>query len=419
MASVDRDAQSGVFHIRFRFGGRSFKRSTKTKDEKVAWAKKARVEETIRLIEDGRLTIPPDADPGAFILSDGQLNGKSILPTKITLEGLVKLYHEHLPVGAKEMSTLEGEDIHLRHLLKFFKPSKVLATLTTADIQDYITARCSTRYRGNLVSPDTAKKEITTFGLIWNWAESQGYLAKPFSRKGLVYPKQNEKPPFMPWDEIERIIGRGGLTEKEEKKLWDCLYLTIEQISDVLEHIREFARHRFVYPMSVLVAHTGMRRSEMMRSLIDDFDFQLNKVKIREKKKSKSKAMTFRYVEMTPLLETTMQDWFANHPGGQFAICQELKTHRGKKRSNYIPLTASEARHHFGKTLEGSKWASVKGFHVFRHSFVSNAAAAGVDQRIIDEWTGHQTEEMRRRYRHLFPDQKAKAINSVFGGNGQ
>jgi hypothetical protein len=38
---------------------------------------------------------------------------------------------------------------------------------------------------------------------------------------------------------------------------------------------------------------------------------------------------------------------------------------------------------------------------------------------MIDEWMGHQTDEMRKRYRHLFPEQQQKAIDSVFGGNGK
>jgi integrase len=62
----------------------------------------------------------------------------------------------------------------------------------------------------------------------------------------------------------------------------------------------------------------------------------------------------------------------------------------------------------------GSKWEHIRGFHVFRHSFASNLAAAGVDQRMIDEWMGHQTEAMRKRYRHLLPDQRRKAIEAVF-----
>jgi integrase len=56
----------------------------------------------------------------------------------------------------------------------------------------------------------------------------------------------------------------------------------------------------------------------------------------------------------------------------------------------------------------------VRGFHVFRHSFASNLATEGVDQRFIDEWMGHQTEDMRKRYRHLFPKKK-EAFLKVFG----
>ncbi len=62
-----------------------------------------------------------------------------------------------------------------------------------------------------------------------------------------------------------------------------------------------------------------------------------------------------------------------------------------------------------------SDWKFITGFHIFRHSFASNLAAAEVDQRVIDEFMGHQTEEMRRRYRHLFPAQRRAAIEAVFG----
>jgi hypothetical protein len=37
-----------------------------------------------------------------------------------------------------------------------------------------------------------------------------------------------------------------------------------------------------------------------------------------------------------------------------------------------------------------------------------------VDQRLIDEWAGHSTEEQRRRYRHLYPTTQQEAINRVF-----
>ena len=57
----------------------------------------------------------------------------------------------------------------------------------------------------------------------------------------------------------------------------------------------------------------------------------------------------------------------------------------------------------------------MKGWHCLRHSFISNLASQGIDQRIIDDFVGHTTEQMRRRYRHLFPDVKQAAIDAVFG----
>ena len=46
-------------------------------------------------------------------------------------------------------------------------------------------------------------------------------------------------------------------------------------------------------------------------------------------------------------------------------------------------------------------------------SFASNLAVQGVDQRFIDKWMGHQTEEMRRRYQHLFPRKPSESIRRL------
>ncbi len=52
---------------------------------------------------------------------------------------------------------------------------------------------------------------------------------------------------------------------------------------------------------------------------------------------------------------------------------------------------------------------------MLRHSFISACANAGVDQRMIDAWVGHSTDEQRRRYRHLYPSTQRAAIDRVFG----
>jgi len=142
-----------------------------------------------------------------------------------------------------------------------------------------------------------------------------------------------------------------------------------------------------------------------MRSQIDDFDFEGKVVRIREKKKDQSKELTFRHVPLSPFLTEATREWLGKHPGGGLTICQEPD----------VEITDSMANHHFGQAVEGSKWAVVRGYHTLRHSFCSNCAAAGVDQRMISAWMGHQTAEMEARYRHLFPRQEQEALARVFG----
>ena len=215
------------------------------------------------------------------------------------------------------------------------------------------------------------------------------------------YPKPDEKQIFRTASEIELVISRGGLSDDEVAELWHGLYLTREEVGGLLTHVENTAKYPFIYPMYVIAAHTGARRSEILRTRIDDFDFRSMTVQIREKKKSRKRATTMRRVDMTRLLVTTMKKWFANHPGGQLAI----------SRDGQSALTFDEAHHHFKNAIKGSKWEGrIRGFHVLRHSFCSNLAAAGVDQRIIDKFVGHTTEEMRNRYQHLAPTVTKRAI---------
>ena len=419
MASIEFDELSSRYRIRFRYGGQPYKRSLKTRDVKEAQGILGRVEETIRLLERGRMELPPGAEPGVFILSDGKLQSKSAAERQHTLDALLNLYLKSVPKDSKADTTLKTEETHVSHLLRHLRKSKLAQSVTTGDMQTYCEKRLRDAYRDKPIRPDTVKKEVATFRLIWNWAVAQGYLTGPAPTKGLKYPKTEQKLPFMTWKEIETIIARGGLTEEQESRLWACLFLTAPEVQEVLDHVKQMAQHPFIFPMFVFVAHTGARRSEILRSQVDDFDFQSRTVLIREKKRNHDKSLTYRRVRMSDLLVRTMQEWFAQHPGGQHAICEPVKIMRGKMRAVGVPLTRSEAHDHLKRTLSGTKWARIRGFHVFRHSFASNLAAGGVDQRMIDEWMGHQTDEMRKRYRHLFPEQQQKAIDSVFGGNGK
>jgi integrase len=78
------------------------------------------------------------------------------------------------------------------------------------------------------------------------------------------------------------------------------------------------------------------------------------------------------------------------------------------------PLTTNEAHDHFKRTLKGSIWDVLRGWHALRHSFVSACASRGVDQRLVESWSGHMSADMSRRYAHLYPSTQQEALSAVF-----
>ena len=128
-------------------------------------------------------------------------------------------------------------------------------------------------------------------------------------------------------------------------------------------------------------------------------------VVLREKKKSQ-KGDTLRRITLSNRLKSTMQAWFAEgHPCGRLAFCREPD----------VQLEGRNLRNVFDRFIGKAKWRVIRGYHVFRHSFASNLALAGVDERVVDALMGHQTEAMRKRYRHLFPKQRHDAVARLFG----
>jgi integrase len=205
------------------------------------------------------------------------------------------------------------------------------------------------------------------------------------------------------------------LTKVERKELWHCLFLTRAETEALLEYVERNASQPWVHPMVTFAAHTGARRSELVRLQIHDIDLNGRTAILREKKRAKSKR-TLRRVPLSERLCRVLREWLAAHPGGSSLFAQQEFVGRSKtRRTGATPITHDEAHDHFRRTLAGSGWEVLRGWHVLRHSFASNCAASGIDQRLIDEWMGHQTEEMRKRYRHLFPDQQRVAIERVFG----
>jgi integrase len=414
--------------------------------EQEARAKAAQADYLLLRLKQRLIVLPPGVGIVDFVRYDGRTptppTGNENVAKDLTLSTFRDAYLDtHRP--SLEPRTIEGIELHFKHLLRTLGERFPIREMKLADLQGYVDARAKARgMHGRRLSSATIRKEIVSLRTAWNWAAKMGLVSGRFPNDGLRFPKVNEKPPFMTREEIERRIAAGGLKPYQIKELWNALFLTLPEIVELLVHIRESGTLPWVYPMMCFAAHTGARRSELLRVQIADIDFEGTAVLINEKKRARGKRTT-RRVPMSAFLSGVLKEWLAVHPGGPYLFCNPAEVRRSRKRSRTTghkgmrtrattvrgrladlrerelpglgPLTEDEAHDHLRRSLRGSRWAVIKGWHIARHSFASNCAAKGVDQRLIDRWLGHTTDEMRRRYQHLIPHQEQQAIGVVFG----
>jgi integrase len=385
------------------------------------------------------ITLPPGVDIVDFVAHDGKPpeRAESAVPgARTTLLTLRDRYFETMSNGSMESNTLGVARIYFKHVIGTLGPSFALDELKLGDLQRHVDARCK---KG--VKPVTVGKELATFRAAWNWGVLMGLTGGRFPNKGLRYPRGEEKPPFMTCEEIERQVAAGGLTPKQKRTLWDALYLQKHEMDEALEIVRERAAHGWIYPMAATAAFTGARRSELTRMRVSDVDFERKVVTVRKKKRVHGKQAT-RRVPLSNRLASILTAYLKDHAGGSHLFCHARTVERSKNRSRTTghhsgpdratslkgrlatvrereapalrPLTESETRDHLKRSLARSKWSVIRGWHVWRHGFIGVCASSGVDQRFIDEWAGHQTDEQRRRYRHLAPDAQHRAMESAF-----
>jgi integrase len=435
MASLQE--RNGSYRILFCHHGklRSFTLGKVEKDEAESKARQA--DYLLMRLRQGLLALPDGIDIVTFIENDG--NPPNIGPTlpsaprqAVTLSHLKDRFLEAHGNGSLEANSLYTCKIHLGHFCRIFGVGCPVGELSLSRLQEYVNQRAEAK-----VSPVTIRKELTTLRAAWNWGEQMGLTCGKLPNGGLRYPKADEKPPFMTMAEVKRRIAAGG----DADALWEALYLQAGELTELLACVKKNAAHPWIYPLFCFAAHTGARRSELLRALVADVDSVGNTALIREKKRSRGERTT-RRVPLTPFLKAVLQKWLKIHPGGPALFCHAGTVARSKKRSHttghqngkkrpsslkgrmatvrkreqpaQAALTRNEVHDHFKRVLAGTKWEHVRGLHSLRHSFISACASKGVDQRLVQEWAGHMNEATSRRYRHLYPSMQQEAISRVF-----
>ena len=249
MATLQLRNQS--YRILFRFQGKRYTFTLGKVSEREAENSIAQTDLVLMRLEQGLLQLPEQTDIVAFVKNGGKIPpGKKSTPIReLTLGQLRDAYIDAQKVGAIEKESLASAMIHLKHCIKTIGVSFSLSQLTQDDLQRHINLRASAKYRGKPLSPVTIKKEIDSFRAVWSWGVHAGKVQGTFPSKGRIYPKTDEKLPFMTWEEIERRIERNSLDKEAQKELWECLYLRKEQIDDFLEDVRTNTTQPWVYPL--------------------------------------------------------------------------------------------------------------------------------------------------------------------------
>jgi integrase len=153
-------------------------------------------------------------------------------------------------------------------------------------------------------------------------------------------------------------------------------------------------------PLLVTVAYTGMRRGELVRLTWSDIDLQHNILIARSAKQSRRYAETIREIPIHPRLRQILLTYQQKFSSRSWIF--------GKDR----PFSVHQLTYYFRKLVRNTPFEGI-GLHAFRHAFSSRLADAGVDQRVINALMGHTTEQISRRYRHLFPERKNQAVAAL------
>ena len=282
MAAIQ--CRNGSYRIIFRHAGKQQAFTLGEVSQEEAETKAAQVDYLLLRLKQRLAVLPPGVEIGEYIEFDGKIiPPESPAAAKITLPTLRDRYIE-THTASLEANTIQLIRIHFGHLVGILGEDFCVSDTQLADLQRYVDKRTKAKgLHGRKLSATTIGKEIATLRGAWTWGVKMKLLVGKFPNDGLRYPKTVEKSAFMTRAEIERRIKAGGLTPAEVADLWEGYYLTIDEVTEFLAHVKAKATQPWVYPMVCFAAHTGARRSEMLRLKVTDLDFAGQTVIIHEK----------------------------------------------------------------------------------------------------------------------------------------
>ena len=158
--------KDGIYVVRFRFQGKEFKRSLKTRSRRNADGAKTLVEATIHRLLTGQLFVPAGVDPADFIVSGGTLQPRApVMPPPIfpTTREVIEQYLDAMCI-VNSPNYHSSQTTHLSHLKKFLgeKADAPCSQVTQQVLESYLQGRLKIR------DPETVARERVTLLQLYN-----------------------------------------------------------------------------------------------------------------------------------------------------------------------------------------------------------------------------------------------------------
>ncbi|MCA9032793.1 MAG: tyrosine-type recombinase/integrase [Planctomycetaceae bacterium] len=205
---------------------------------------------------------------------------------------------------------------------------------------------------------------------------------------------------------------------------------TRQQVSRMLKHCESSRSGRWIRPILVTLATTGMRIGELMELRWRDVDFEAGVVQVVDDRFSGRKRLVgtarttkgkrSRTIPMNAALMNVLKDLVRHSDGRVFhgpmgARLRQKSVLNVFKRDIRGPLATEFP---VPKEEIGFEHGTL---HSFRHYFVSECFRQGATEAEIMDWVGHRDSKMVHHYRHLRPDDsqcRMRAINFIEADTG-
>lgn len=202
----------------------------------------------------------------------------------------------------------------------------------------------------------------------------------------------------------------------------DTHCFTRQQMTRMLEHCLSSPLGRWIRPILITLATTGMRIGELISLRWSDIDFTSGSIRIMDERFSRrkeikgrvrtTKGKRSRTVPLSPQLRAVLVT-LPRHPDGLLfhgvngvplrdkRVLDVFKREIREPLKGEFPVTTGEVGFQHGT------------IHSFRHFFVSEAFRQGATEAEIMDWVGHRSSEMVHHYRHLRPDDSQRRMQSI------